>query len=95
MTSIDSSSIFQPLVRCGPAVAEDVLVQVLPCSDTEEEAAGHHRRRRGLRDDRGVDSHQRAGHPVPSRSASVSRAIPAITLQTNGLCPWRSIHGWM
>jgi hypothetical protein len=31
---------------------------------------------------------------VPSRNRSVLDAMPPITLQTNGLCPWRSIHGW-
>ena len=32
--------------------------------------------------------------PVPSRSRSVAWAIAPITDQTNGLCPWRSVHGW-
>ena len=36
------------------------------------------------------------GHvtPVPTRSRSVACAIPPITLQTNGLCPCESVHGW-
>ncbi len=32
--------------------------------------------------------------PVPSRSRSVAWAIAPITLQTNGLWPCASIHGW-
>lgn len=32
--------------------------------------------------------------PVPSCSSSVARAIPPMTLQTKGLWPCRSIHGW-
>jgi len=32
--------------------------------------------------------------PVPSRSRCVACAIPPITLQTNGLWPCLSIHGW-
>ena len=32
--------------------------------------------------------------PVPIRKDSVLAAIPPSTLQTNGLCPCLSIHGW-
>ena len=32
--------------------------------------------------------------PVPRRRRSVAAAIAPMTLHTNGLCPWRSIHGW-
>jgi hypothetical protein len=32
--------------------------------------------------------------PVPTSSFSVAPAMPPSTLQTNGLWPWRSIHGW-
>ena len=36
------------------------------------------------------------GHvtPVPSRSCSVDVPIAPITLQTKGLLPCRSLHGW-
>src|SRR5215211_1312438 len=45
-------------VGLGPAVAEDVLVQVLAAAHAEEEAAGEHGRggRGGLGDDRRMDS---------------------------------------
>ena len=31
---------------------------------------------------------------VPTRSRSVDEAIAPITLHTNGLSPWASVHGW-
>ena len=36
------------------------------------------------------------GHvtPVPTRSRSVAPAMAPSTAHTNGLCPWRSVHGW-
>ena len=44
----------EPHRSLGPAVAEDVLVQVLARPDPEEEPAGHERGRRrgGMRDHR-------------------------------------------
>ena len=86
----------EPLVGAGPAVAQDVLVQVLAGADAEEEApssmfwavaaacatiAGCMR-----------ISGQVTAVPTPSFVASPSAPI---TLQTNGLCPWASTHGWM
>src|SRR3954454_24092679 len=37
-----------------------------------------------------------SGHvtPVPRRNRSVTCAMPPMTLQTNGLWPWLSCHGW-
>jgi len=37
-----------------------------------------------------------SGHvtPVAIEIRSVTAAIPPITLQTKGLSPWASIHGW-
>lgn len=32
--------------------------------------------------------------PVPARMDDVASATPPRTLQTKGLCPCRSIHGW-
>ena len=76
----------------GQRVTEDVLVEVLARADAEEEAAGHHRRgrRRGLRDDRRVDA-RIVGQVTPCRAEAfrVAWAIAPMTLQTNGLCPWR------
>ena len=53
-----------PLVRRGPAVAEDVLVQVLAGPEPEREAAGQHRARGGggMGDDGRMGSDQRARH---------------------------------
>jgi hypothetical protein len=48
----------------------------------------------GLRDDGGMDpSPSGQVTAVPSRSRFVACAIAPITLHTNGLWPWRSIHG--
>ena len=80
----------EPLLVARPAVAEDVLVQVLAGADAEEEPARHERgaRRRSLRDDRGMDPDQRArdARCPPRASASPVRVAP-IVLQTNGLSP--------
>jgi hypothetical protein len=40
---------------------------------------------------------RRIGHvtPVPKRIVSVAEAMAPATAHTNGLWPWRSIHGWM
>ena len=58
MISIASSSIASRSSGARPALAEDVLVQVLAGADAEEEAARHHRGdgRRRLGDDRRVDA---------------------------------------
>ncbi len=39
---------------------------------------------------------RKVGHvtPVPTTSLSVAWAIAPSTPHTNGLCGWRSIHGW-
>ena len=39
---------------------------------------------------------RRIGHvtPVPTERRFVTLAMPPSTDQTNGLCPWRSDHGW-
>ena len=44
ITSIASSSIPELLVGRRPALTDDVLVQVLPGAEAEEEPAFHHRR---------------------------------------------------
>ena len=51
-------------LRARPAVPEDVLVQRLAGADAEEEPAVEQQRRGrgGLREDRGVDAHDRARH---------------------------------
>ena len=51
-----------PNRRSGPALSENVLVQILARPHAQEEAARQHRGRggRGLRDDRGVEAHRRA-----------------------------------
>ena len=72
----------EPHVGRRPGVAEDVLVERLAGADAEPEAAVEQdrRRRRGLRDDRRVDAHRRAGH------AGGRRACP-------GACGERADHG--
>jgi len=51
-------------VRRRPSLAEHVLVEVLARPDAEEEPSGKHRRggRGGLRDDRRMQSQDRARH---------------------------------
>ena len=87
MTSTASRKHLSALSRWRPAIAEDVLVQVLSRAHAEEEAPGHERSsgRCSLRDDRRMDSD--GGHvtPVPSLSSEVDAAIAPMTLQTNGL----------
>ena len=103
LAALPSSRITSPLLRASraargqrPAVAEDVLVEILAAPDAEEEAAGHHRGDGGgsLSDDRRVEAN--VGHvtPVPTRIVSVACAIPPSIDQTNGLWPWGSIQGW-
>src|SRR5439155_1649956 len=61
----------EALLRARPAVAEDVLVQVLAAADAEEETPGKQagRRRGGVRDDRRMDPHRRAGDARADRDA--------------------------
>ena len=86
----------EPLVPRRPAVAEDVLVQVLAGADAEEEAARHHRRRgrRRLGDDRRVDADRRAGDAGAEPQPLGRVGDAPITVQTNGLWPCASTHGW-
>ena len=79
-----------------PSHADDVLVQVLPAPKAEDEAIGEERRGGGgrLRHDR--RSIRIVGQVTAVRigTCSVLTESPPRTLQTNGLCPWREVHGW-
>jgi hypothetical protein len=58
-------------LRLGPAVADDVLVEVLAGPHAQEEPSGHERRGGGggLSNDGGVDAHGRAGDRGADREA--------------------------
>ena len=82
----------EPLVRRRPARAGDVLVQVLARADAEEEAAGISAAdvAAAWATIAGCVRISRAGDAGAEPEALRRRArSPPITLQTNGLWPWR------
>src|SRR2546421_744264 len=64
-SSFDFAQQTEPLVRCGPLRAGDMLVEVLAGSHAEEEAPGHEARhsRCGVSDDRRMDADRRTRDP--------------------------------
>jgi hypothetical protein len=79
-----------------PALAGDVLVEVLAAADAEREATRQELRGRGgrLGDDRRMDSRRRTGNPVISSIRSVRWEIAPSVPQAKGLSPCASIQGW-
>ena len=88
----------EALVGQRPAVAEDVLVEVLAAADAEEEAARASSQPTVAAACATIAGWMRIiGHvtPVPTRIVSVACAMPPSVDHTNGLWPCASIHGWI